>query len=201
MQKELGKDVESGKKRIAFLMDNCDTVEEKAYTKRFTPEQLARKKEELSEVAIKIRDIEVEKKEAATLFKSRLDPLDDERKRLVGDLKSKAALVTDLKNFEANVATKIERQKSEKGDFKDNYSGVVMSNLPEVFTVQLPIFKGMPAETIEVEFYASVNGREVTLQLISPGACQLLEDLRNRVIDEQIERIRGLSPEIAIIEQ
>lgn len=62
MQKELGKDVESGKKRIAFLMDNCDTVEEKAYTKRFTPEQLARKKEELSEVAIKIRDIEVEKK-------------------------------------------------------------------------------------------------------------------------------------------
>ena len=110
-------------------------------------------------------------------------------------------LVTDLKNFEANVATKIERQKSEKGDFKDNYSGVVMSNLPEAFTVQLPIFKGMPAETIEVEFYASVNGREVTLQLISPGACQLLEDLRNRVIDEQIERIRGLSPEIAIIEQ
>ena len=98
-------------------------------------------------------------------------------------------LVTDLKNFEANVATKIERQKSEKGDFKDNYSGVVMSNLPEAFTVQLPIFKGMPAETIEVEFYASVNGREVTLQLISPGACQLLEDLRNRVIDEQIERI------------
>ena len=44
MQKELGKDVESGKKRIAFLMDNCDTVEEKAYTKRFTPEQLARRK-------------------------------------------------------------------------------------------------------------------------------------------------------------
>lgn len=110
-------------------------------------------------------------------------------------------LVTDLKNFEANVATKIEWQKSEKGDFKDNYSGVVMSNLPEAFTVQLPIFKGMPAETIEVEFYASVNGREVTLQLISPGACQLLEDLRNRVIDEQIERIRGFSPEIAIIEQ
>lgn len=110
-------------------------------------------------------------------------------------------LVTELKNFEANVATKIERQKSEKGDFKDNYSGVVMSNLPEAFTVQLPIFKGMPAETIEVEFYASVNGREVTLQLISPGACQLLEDLRDRVIDEQIEQIRGLSPEIAIIEQ
>lgn len=110
-------------------------------------------------------------------------------------------LVTDLKNFEANVATKIEKQKSEKGDFKDNYSGVVFSNLPEAFAVQIPIFKGMPAETIEVEFHASVNGREVILQLISPGACQLLEDMRDRIIDEQIDRIKELSPEIAIIEQ
>ena len=67
-------------------------------------------------------------------------------------------LVTELKNFEATVNSKVEKQKSEKGDFKDNYSGVVMSNLPEAFTLQIPIFKGMPAETIEVEFYASVNG-------------------------------------------
>ena len=59
----------------------------------------------------------------------------------------------------------------------------------------------MPAETIEVEFYASVNGRDVTLQLVSPGGCQLLEDLRDRIIDVQVARIRELSPEIAIIEQ
>lgn len=110
-------------------------------------------------------------------------------------------LVTELKNFEATVNSKVEKQKSEKGDFKDNYSGVVMSNLPEAFTLQIPIFKGMPAETIEVEFYASVNGRDVTLQLVSPGACQLLEDLRDRIIDVQGARIRELSPEIAIIEQ
>lgn len=110
-------------------------------------------------------------------------------------------LVTELKNFEATVNSKVEKQKSEKGDFKDNYSGVVMSNLPEAFTLQIPIFKGMPAETIEVEFYASVNGRDVTLQLVSPGACQLLEDLRDRIIDGQVARIRELSPEIAIIEQ
>lgn len=110
-------------------------------------------------------------------------------------------LVTELKNFEATVNSKVEKQKSEKGDFKDNYSGVVMSNLPEAFTLQIPIFKGMPAETIEVEFYASVNGRDVTLQLVSPGACQLLEDLRDRIIDEQVTKIRELAPEMAIIEQ
>lgn len=108
MERELGKDLEQGKKRVAFLMDNCDAVEEKGYMKPFTP---------------------------------------------------------------------------------------------EAFTLQIPIFKGMPAETIEVEFYASVNGRDVTLQLVSPGACQLLEDLRDRIIDVQVARIRELSPEIAIIEQ
>lgn len=68
----------------------------------------------------------------------------------------------------------------------------VVVNLPEGTT---------QAETIEVEFYASVNGRDVTLQLVSPGACQLLEDLRDRIIDEQVTRIRELAPEMAIIEQ
>lgn len=28
MERELGKDLEQGKKRVAFLMDNCDAVEE-----------------------------------------------------------------------------------------------------------------------------------------------------------------------------
>jgi len=110
-------------------------------------------------------------------------------------------LVTELKNFEATVNSKVEKQKSEKGDFKDNYSGVVMSNLPEAFSLQIPIFKGVVPDNIDVEFYASVDGRDVFLQLFSPGACQLLEDLRNKVIDEQIAQIKELSPEIAIIEQ
>ncbi len=95
MQREIGKDIEPGRKRIAFLSDNCEKIEEKAYSKRFTPEQLAKKKEELSAVAIDIRDIEIEKKEAATEFKARLEPLDTQRKQLVSELKSKAATVVE----------------------------------------------------------------------------------------------------------
>lgn len=117
------------------------------------------------------------------------------------DKEKNMKLVSELKNFEATVNSKIEKQKSEKGDFKDNYSGVVLSNLPEAFSLRIPIFKGVEAEIIDVEFYASVDGRDVALQLYSPGACQLLEELRDKVIDEQIAQIRDLSPEIAIIEQ
>lgn len=65
MERELGKDLEQGKKRVAFLMDNCDAVEEKGYMKPFTPEELARMKESLSETDIEINDIEEEKTAAS----------------------------------------------------------------------------------------------------------------------------------------
>jgi hypothetical protein len=110
-------------------------------------------------------------------------------------------LVSLLKNFEAKVESSIERERRENGSMKDNYSKVVQSNMPDAFTVHIPIFKGQPAEDLEVELYASVNGRDVSLSLVSPGACQLLEDLRDKVIDEQIDAIRELCPDIVIIEK
>jgi hypothetical protein len=95
MQRELGKDIEAGARRIDFLESNSDKVEEKGYMKRFTPEQLAQMKENLSETDIEINDVEEEKKEVIKDFKARLDPLTDERKRLLKGLKNKAEYVTE----------------------------------------------------------------------------------------------------------
>lgn len=117
------------------------------------------------------------------------------------DKEKNMELVTKLKNFNAKVESSIEKQRNENGSFKDNYSAIVQSNLPDAFTVCLPIFKGMQAENLEVELYASIDGRDVTLSLVSPGACQLLEDLRDKVIDEQVTAIRELCPGIVIIEK
>lgn len=110
-------------------------------------------------------------------------------------------LVSELKNFEAKVNNTIEKQREDKGSFKDNYSAIVTSNLPDVFTVEIPVFKGYPRELIEVEFYSTVSGREVFLNLVSPGANELLETLRDKAIDEQIEKIREIAPNMVIIEQ
>lgn len=83
MERELGKDLEQGKKRVAFLMDNCDAVEEKGYMKPFTPEELARMKESLSETDIEINDIEEEKTAAMKDFKARFGtPYDGAKKDL-----------------------------------------------------------------------------------------------------------------------
>lgn len=95
MDRELGKDIEAGARRIDFLESNCDKVEEKGYMKRFSAEELARMKEALSETSIEINDVEEEKKEIMKDFKARLDPLTDERKRLLTGLKNKAEHVTE----------------------------------------------------------------------------------------------------------
>lgn len=95
MDRELGKDIEAGAKRIDFLESNCDKVELKGYMKRFTAEELSRMKEGLSETDIELNDIEEEKKEVMKDFKTRLEPLTDERKRLLKGLKDKAEYVTE----------------------------------------------------------------------------------------------------------
>lgn len=116
------------------------------------------------------------------------------------DRKANMELVTTLMNFTATVNNKIERAVAENGNRTDNFAQVVNSNLPASFTIQMPIFKGMPTETIEVETFAQVNGRDVTFALLSPGAQATLEDLRDKVIDEELSQISSLAPDIVIIE-
>jgi hypothetical protein len=60
-------------------------------------------------------------------------------------------LVTDLMNFSATVDNKIERSVKENGDRTDNFAQLVNSNLPESFTLNVPIFKGMASESLEVK--------------------------------------------------
>lgn len=109
-------------------------------------------------------------------------------------------LVSELMNFTATVNNDINRSVKENGDRTDNFTQVVNSNLPASFTLQIPIFKGMKAEILEVETFAQINGRDVAFILLSPGANQTLEDVRDRAIDEQLEQIKTIAPSIAIIE-
>ncbi|MGI6337850.1 MAG: hypothetical protein ACOXZV_00540 [Bacteroidales bacterium] len=110
-------------------------------------------------------------------------------------------LVTDLMNFKAKVDANIERTIKEKGDRSDNFSQVVNSNLPERFTLNIPVIKGYPAEDIEIETFAQVDGREVSFVLISPSAKEIIDLTRDSAIDKELASIRALTPGIAIIEQ
>ena len=88
MDKFLGQDIPE-QERWQFLQDNADAVEKIGYTHRFTPEELAQKKETLAEVSITINDVEIEKKEAMESFKERLKPLNEEKQELLDHIKRK----------------------------------------------------------------------------------------------------------------
>ena len=104
-------------------------------------------------------------------------------------------LVSTLKNFKAKVNQDIERSKEENGSKVDNYSQVVDSNLPKSFKLNIPL-----CEEIEVEIYADVDGRDVSLSLVSAGANEAIEEYKNKVIDVQLDAIRQIAPDIVIVE-
>ena len=86
MDKFLGQDIPE-KDRWQFLQDNADSVEKIGYTHRFTPEELAQKRESLAETSIKINDIEIEKKEVMESFKADLKLLNEQKKELLDNIK------------------------------------------------------------------------------------------------------------------
>ncbi|MCI2145809.1 MAG: hypothetical protein LKK08_06130 [Bacteroidales bacterium] len=110
------------------------------------------------------------------------------------------SLVTTLMHFTATVNNTIERSMKENGDHTDNFAQVVNSNLPKSFHLKLPIFVGLPAEDIEVETFAQINGREVIFYLLSPAANDIIEDARTSVIDDQLDKIKAIAPDIVIYE-
>ena len=81
--------------RPQFLSDNCDAMEDIGYTRRFSPDELAQKKEELANASIELAEIEQEKKDAMAEFKERMKPFDEDRKRLLEELKNKSEYVNE----------------------------------------------------------------------------------------------------------
>ena len=108
-------------------------------------------------------------------------------------------LVTDLQNFKAKVDKEIEQSNNNRGDRRILINQAVEHNLPEAFTLILPIFKGTAKQTIAVEVY--VNPSDFSCTLVSPEANDLVEEMRDREIDAVLERIKEGCPDIVIIEQ
>ena len=110
-------------------------------------------------------------------------------------------IVSLLMNYTATVNQKIEQSIKENGSGKDNFEQVVNSNLPESITLNVPIFKGYQPEALEIEFFAKVDGRDVSFTLLSAGANESLETIRNTAIDAELAKIKEIAPNIAIIEE
>ena len=107
------------------------------------------------------------------------------------DKSESMTLVSTLKNFKAKVNQDIERSKEENGSKVDNYSQVVDSNLPKSFKLNIPLFKGFSCEEIEVEIYADVDGRDVSLSLVSAGANEAIEEYKKAAPEFGLEIVES----------
>ena len=63
------------------------------------------------------------------------------------------------------------------------------------------MLSGGQSVEIDVETYATIDGAHVSISLQSPGANDIVEDIRQNYISNMIEKLREVAPEIVIIEQ
>jgi hypothetical protein len=108
-------------------------------------------------------------------------------------------LVKDLRAFKAKVDKDLEAFKDDRANYNLKKSQVVETNLPETFILVVPVFKGQPKETIEVEI--NIDADKLTCSLISPEANDYITEFKERIIDEQIKKIQELVPDLVVIEQ
>lgn len=108
------------------------------------------------------------------------------------------SLVDTLFNFRAKVDKDIERIQDTRGNKRDLTAQVVNSNLPEKFNIEVPIFKGFPKQTIEVEVF--IKPEDLTCCLISPMANDIVEQMRDNIIDAELGKIEEITSAIATIE-
>ena len=108
-------------------------------------------------------------------------------------------LVSELQNFRAKVDKEIENSNNNRGDRRMLVNQVVQSNLPEAFNLIIPLFKGTPKSTIQVEVY--VNPNDFSCTLVSPEAVEIMQGARDNIIDSVLTEIINLCPGIVIIEQ
>ena len=109
-------------------------------------------------------------------------------------------LVSKLKNFTAKAKAEIQKMKDPSGSIAEVYKSEVESNLPKSFVINIAVFKGTPKQRIEVEFDHYLKDSDVYLQLVSPGANEIVEQYRDKCIDDVLNKIRSIAPDIAIME-
>lgn len=108
-------------------------------------------------------------------------------------------LVSELRNFKAKIDKELELSDDKRGNQRILKSQFVESNLPKDFKIQLPIFKGMRKETIQVE--VEINPNDLSCTLVSPEAHDIVVQQRDMHMDAVIDRIKDAAPTIVIIEQ
>lgn len=107
-------------------------------------------------------------------------------------------LVSELKNFKAKVNKQIEASDNDRGNTRLLLDQVVDSNIPKGFDIEVAIFKGQPKTVFKVEI--NINSQNFECTLISPDAKDLVNEFKEKLIDNELKEIKALVIDLAILE-
>jgi hypothetical protein len=110
-------------------------------------------------------------------------------------------VVNALKTFDAKVNQTVQRETKENGNKAFTFRQAVDSNIPESFKLKIPVFSGSELIEIDVETFANIDGSSVSISLQSPGANDVIEQVRTSTITILSDELRDIAPDIPIIYQ
>lgn len=111
-------------------------------------------------------------------------------------------VVTALKQIETKIEQAVSRERQENGNVGLSFKQqVANSNIPERFTLKIPVFSGGAYVEVAVETFVTIDGAQISIALQSAAANDVVEDSKANTIGDVVAKIREIAPEIAIIEQ
>ena len=111
-------------------------------------------------------------------------------------------VVTALKQIETKVEQAVSRERQENGNVGLSFKQqVANSNIPERFTLKIPVFSGGAYTEVVVETFVTIDGAQISIALQSAAANDVIEYSKDITIGDVVAKIREIAPEIAIIEQ
>lgn len=108
-------------------------------------------------------------------------------------------LVTQLRQFQAKVENDIANSDDKRGNARLLKAQTVEHNLPEHFTLNIPIFRNTEPQTIDVE--VDVKSTDLTMTLVSPEAADIVHKSTKDIIQDELKKIGETCPDLVIIEQ
>lgn len=102
------------------------------------------------------------------------------------------ALVSGLKSFKATVNRELEKQQDDRGNHRRLDDKRVTTNLPEVFTLYIPIFEGHAAQAIDVEMVIEEKEGVTRVKLQSVDLIEKTESLISEAITAELARLSSI---------
>jgi hypothetical protein len=99
-------------------------------------------------------------------------------------------LIAALRSIKAKVQQSIEKAKDDKGNETDAFTQTVESNMPESFTMLIPLIEGQSPQRIEVFPVLEADGRDIVCTLESMDAAEGIDQYRAEAVLEEVEKIK-----------